>query len=49
VRGITILLQTVGDVKLTDYARLDTVLARQYHRISGHRFVTVAVIAARLS
>jgi len=49
VRGITILLQTVGDVKLTDYARLDTVLARQYHRISGHRSVTAAVIAARLS
>jgi len=49
VRGITILLQTVGDVKPTDYARLDTVLARQYHRISGDRSVTAAVIAPRLS
>jgi len=34
---------------LTDYARLDTVLARQYHMISGHRSVIAAVIAASLS
>ena len=35
MRGNPILLQTRRYVKLPAYARLDTVLARQYHRITG--------------
>ncbi|MCH9016305.1 MAG: NAD(P)H-dependent oxidoreductase [Chloroflexi bacterium] len=44
--GTPILLQTEGVVKLTAYARLDTVLARQYHRFTGHALVTAAIAEA---
>ena len=43
VPGTPILLQTEGDVKLAAHARLDTVLARQYHRITGHALVTAVL------